>query len=443
MVNRQSRAFRAAVTIEHRVLGAAFLVMLLVAVWVTYAIFNKSFADYDEVTLRASRTGLQLPDRADVKIRGVIVGEVIESKATSDGVDLTLGLYPSRRGDVPADVTAQIIPKTLFGEKYVALQVPEATAATAVEAIQPGDEITEANVGFEVEQLLNDIYPFLRTVQPAELNYTLTALATALEGRGEQIGENLATLDEYLKRTNPQLPALVEDLRLLAETSDVYRSAVPEVARLLRNSVTSGHTFIEKEQKIQALFADVAAFSSTSEDFLEANGDNIVRLGELGARQLPVYEKYAPEFPCLLDGIVKIAPRQAEAFRGYTLHINLEPLPKQPRGFGPQDDPVYGDKRGPMDEGLCRRAINDEWHQGNLPPKSLVPDIVDGVEQSTGKQRTAPTLDLTSGYAGTSSERQLVNGVAGPVLGVPADSVPDIASLLFGPLARGMEVELR
>ena len=443
MLNRQSRAFRAAVTIEHRVLGVAFLVLLMLAVWFTYAVFNKSFSEYDEVTLRASKTGLQLPDRADVKLRGVIVGEVVDSAATADGVRLTLGLYPSRREDVPADVTARIIPKTLFGEKYVALQVPEGTAATTAAAIQPGDEIVEADVGFEVERLLDDIYPFLRTVQPAELNYTLTALANALEGRGEQIGENFATLDEYLKRTNPQLPALVEDLRLLAKTSDVYRSAVPEVARVLRNSVTSGNTFIEKEQKIQALFADVAAFSSTSRQFLDANGDNIVRLGQLSARQLPVYAKYAPEFPCLLDGIVKVAPRQAEAFRDKVLHINLEPLPKQPRGFGPQDLAVYGDKRGPMDEGLCRRAINDEWGQHNLPPQSLVPDIVDGVDESTGKQRPAPMVDLTSGFAGSASERETVNSVAAPVLGVPAESVPDLVSLLFGPLARGMEVELR
>ena len=44
---------------------------------------------------------------------------------------------------------------------------------------------------------------------------------------------------------------LVEDLRLLSEVSDVYRSAVPEIARTLRNSVTTGATFIEKEQKIE------------------------------------------------------------------------------------------------------------------------------------------------------------------------------------------------
>src|SRR5512139_3796329 len=135
MLNRQSRAFRAAVTIEHRVLGVAFLVLLMLAVWFTYAVFTKSFSEYDEVTLRASKTGLQLPDRADVKLRGVIVGEVVDSAATADGVRLTLGLYPSRREDVPADVTARIILKTLFGEKYVALDAP---AGDAERPIQPG-----------------------------------------------------------------------------------------------------------------------------------------------------------------------------------------------------------------------------------------------------------------------------------------------------------------
>ena len=54
--------------------------------------------------------------------------------------------------------------------------------------------------------MLSDLYPLLRTVQPAELNMTLNALATALEGRGERLGENLETLDAYLKRINPQIP---------------------------------------------------------------------------------------------------------------------------------------------------------------------------------------------------------------------------------------------
>jgi ABC-type transporter Mla subunit MlaD len=41
-------------------------------------------------------------------------------------------------------------------------------------------------VATEVEEVLSDLYPLLRTVQPAEINSTLNALATALEGRGER-----------------------------------------------------------------------------------------------------------------------------------------------------------------------------------------------------------------------------------------------------------------
>ena len=219
----------------------------------------------------------------------------------------------------------------------------------------------------------------------------------------------------------------------------MYRSAVPEIARTLRNSVTTGATFIEKEQKIKSLFEDVASLSSTSKDFLEQNGENIIRLGELGAAQLPVFAKYAPEYPCLLGGIVGIGPMQAEAFRGYTLHINLETLRKQPRGYGAQDQALYGDRRGPA----CNNLPNPPWTQDNLPPDALVPNLVDGVDEPTGKQRVAPALDLTSGFAGTAAERGVVNSVAAPVLGVPAAEVPDVASLLFAPLARGTEVAAR
>jgi phospholipid/cholesterol/gamma-HCH transport system substrate-binding protein len=417
----------------------AFLVLLFLAGWLTYAIFNKSFTDYEYVSLRSAKTGLQLPDNADVKIRGVLVGEVRDATVVEDGVDLKLGLFPDKIGLVPANATALILPKTLFGEKYVSLQVPDRPAGP----ISPGGTIAESEVALEVEKVLTDVYPLLRTVQPAEINYTLNALATALEGRGEEIGRNLVILDDYLKRTNPKIPLLVDDLRKLGEVSEVYRSVVPEVANLLRNSVTTGRTFVEKEQKIEALFADVASFSSTSKDFLEQNGDNIIRLSEQGRQQLPVFARYAPEYPCLLKGIVNQLPLQEESFRGYTLHINLETLPRQPRGYDRRDDPAYADTRGPIDLGDCWDAVRGKYSQQNLPPQSLVPRLETGVDYPLGK-RVAPSafVDVSSGYAGTGAERSVVNSVAAPVLGVPTSEVPDVATLLFGPLARGAEVSL-
>ena len=124
-------------------------------------------------------------------------------------------------------------------------------------------------VPIEVEKVLNDIYPLLRAVQPAELNYTLNARASALEGRGEAIGENIETLNSYLKRFNPQVPALVEDLRLLAKVTGTYADVAPQIAATLRNTVKTGNTLRSREAKLNAFFKDVSAFSGTAKTFLD------------------------------------------------------------------------------------------------------------------------------------------------------------------------------
>jgi phospholipid/cholesterol/gamma-HCH transport system substrate-binding protein len=419
-------------------LGVVFLVLMLAGVWLTYGVFTKKFSDYDEVMLHASRIGLQLPHRADVKIKGVIVGEVLDFEPTAEGADITLGLYPDRTAEVPADVTASILPKTLFGEKYVSLIVPD--GGSTAQPIAAGDEIERTDLSIEVEQVLSDLYPLLRAVQPADLNMTLNAIATALEGRGDQLGESLETLDGYLTRFNPQLPALVEDLRLTAKVSDTYADVLPEVATILRNTITTTGTLEDREDKLQALFDDVSKLSAVAERFTRANGDNLVRLGELGAAQLEVFARYAPGYPCLLGGIVGAGKLQAEAFRGFTLHIVLETLPNQPRAYTAADTPVYGDKRGYY----CGRLPNPPWSQSN--PVTHQPDFVDGVDEPTGKgtSRVGPGWSGTAaGYAGGRDESALLKALLAPGLGVSSDDVPDLGVLLVGPMARGAEVSLR
>jgi phospholipid/cholesterol/gamma-HCH transport system substrate-binding protein len=373
--------------------------------------------------------------RADVKIRGVQVGEVIAIDADSEGARLTLGLYPDERGQIPANVTGSIVPKTLFGEKYVSLVVPEEPSG---ESIAVDATIDRTEVSTEVEQVLSDLYPLLRAVQPAEINMTLNAIATALEGRGDQLGENLETVDGYLKRFNPEIPALVEDLRLTAQVSDIYADVLPEVATILRNTITTTQTLEGREDKLNALFKDIGRFSATTERFLDTNGDNLIRLGELGRTQLRLLARYAPQYPCLLEGIVNAGELQAEAFRGFTLHIVLETLPNQPRGYGPQDAPVYGDNRGPF----CGRLPNPPWNQDN--PVTHQPDFVDGIDEPTGKgtSRVATGWAGGDGYTGGRDEAALLKGLLGTAIGTGAQDVPDLGVLLVGPMARGATVTL-
>lgn len=417
-------------------LGVVFLCLLLTGVYLTYAVFTKKFADYDEVTLRASKIGMQLPQRADVKIRGVIVGEVLDFQPDDEGAEITLGIYPGEIDTIPANVSGSIVPKTLFGEKYVALDVP---AEPAADHIEPGATIERTQVSIEVEKVLSDLYPLLRTVQPADINLTLNALATALEGRGDQLGDNLETVDSYLKRINPQIPQLIEDLRLTARVSDTYAEVMPQIADILDDTVTTTGTLEDREERLQALFDDVTSFSDTARGFLEDNGDNLIRFSEISQQQLRVFAKYAPEYNCLTRGIVNAGKLQAEAFRGFMLHIVLETLPNQPRPYNANDKPRFGENRGPVS---CLHLPNPPWSQEN--PVRHQPDFNDGVDEPTGKgtSRVGPNQYFRT-TVGTAAESDVLRSLLGPALGVPAGDVPDLGLLLVGPMARGAEVSLR
>jgi phospholipid/cholesterol/gamma-HCH transport system substrate-binding protein len=421
-----------------KLLGVVFIALLLLGTYMTYATFTKKFADYDRVMLQTSTIGLQLPMRADIKIRGVIVGEVLGYEADGDGAEVELGIYPDEIDQIPGNVTGSIVPKTLFGEKYVSLVVPDSPEDDSLRA---GDVITKTQVPTEVEAVLADLYPLLQAVDPVDVNKTLTALATALEGRGAALGENLETLDAYLKRLNPRIPELVEDLRLTSDVADVYDEILPEVGEVLENTVLTMTTLEDREQKLNDLFNDVADLSDTTRTFLATNEDNLVRLADLSAQQLKVLSLYSTEFPCLTQGIVKAGKLQAIAFRDFTLNIVLETLPRQPRPYDANDQPRIAENRGPT----CLNLPNPPWSQAN--PVTRLPNFDDGVDRPTGKgtSRVATGYRLRDGksWLGTTGEYDLYRELLAPGLGVDPAEVGDLGPLLMSPIARGAEVSAR
>jgi phospholipid/cholesterol/gamma-HCH transport system substrate-binding protein len=215
---------------------------------------------------------------------------------------------------------------------------------------------------------------------------------------------------------------------------------MPEVAQILRNTIQTTGTLEDRHRQLQTLFTDVSAFSDTAHDFLRQNGDNIIRLGQVSEPQAQMLARYAPEYPCLLGGLVRAGKLEAQAFRGFTLHIVLESLPHQPRGYTTADTPVYADNRGPN----CLHLPSPPWNQSN--PVRHQPNFNDGVNSPTGKgtDRVAPSyFTRGTGYAGGPAESGLLKSLLGPSLGEPPRDVPDLGVLLVGPMARGARVTLR
>jgi virulence factor Mce-like protein len=406
-----------------RLYGVVFIAVLALLLSLSVAVYRQVFTPVVRITLEADSLGNQLDPRADVKLRGLLVGEVREVRADGTKATLDIALKPEHVAHIPSDVHARLLPKTLFGEKYVDLVPPAGSSARPIRA---GDVITQdrTRVGIEVQQLMNDLLPLLRTVQPGKLNATLSAFATALEGRGDRIGDNLTRVEAYLRRLNPHLPSLKEDIARFADVAEVYGDAAPDLMEILRNTVTTSRTIVDQKDRLAAALKSTATVAGTAEDFLDANGDRLITLGQVSRPTLELFARYSPQYPCLLAGLVRQEKASEEAFRGGKMHITLEVVRAQ-GAYEPGEEPRYGERSGPN----CRDL-----------PHPPVP--APGAHLNDGSKKASPTSGGPGGVSATRAEQRAVGSLVSPVLGVPADEVPPVATLLFGPMARGTAVSV-
>jgi len=414
-----------------RTYGVVFLVVLALLIGFTIAVYNKTFVDVVTVTLETNRVGNQLAPPADVKLRGIIVGEVRAVRSDGERATIEIALQPEKAGMIPKDVSARLLPKTLFGEKFVALVAPgrPSGARIAEGDVIPQDRSTTA---IELETVLDNLLPLLRTIQPEKLNATLNAFATALEGRGERIGENLELVDGYFTEFNPRLETFKTDITGLADVSQIYADAAPDLVRMLRNFSVTTQTVAERSQSYAGFLAGTAGFARTTQDFLSENEQRIIQVNAVGRPTLALLAKYSPEYPCLLQGLTQSNDFIGKTFANGELHITLEVVKSRP-GYEPGEEPRWGENRGPRCYGLPnppRPWPGNKFNDGTrgAASNSVVPSFADG------------PVDPSSGPSGSAQEQGVVAALVAPSMGVSAAAVPDLATLLFGPMARGTAV---
>jgi phospholipid/cholesterol/gamma-HCH transport system substrate-binding protein len=427
---------------KHRILGIVFVVVLTAALTASVLQYRKAFTPTAWVTLHADRAGLQLGDGADVKVRGVLVGDVRSVRSDGTGATIRLALDPARIAWIPADVTARLLPKTLFGERYVELVPP---AASTAGPIRDGAVITQdrSRTAVELERVLDEALPLLQAVRPDQLAATLGALATALEGRGEQLGANLTRLDAYLRKLNPAMPAIAEDIRTLAVVLDSYDAALPDLLALLRDVTVTARTVTDQRTQLAAFLAETTDTAEVTRGFLDRHGDQLIRLGSVSRPLLELLAAYAPEYPCLTSGLVALQPRVEEVFAGGRMHITLEVTRDGGKYERGRDEPVYGADDGPRCHGLPRPAqpapevpVDDGYDYSGRRSRAPLPV---GVPAAPAPAAGSPAM----GRAATAGESALVKPLVGAVTGTPPAQVPDIAVLLWGPLLRGAVVNAR
>ena len=113
--------------------GVVFLTGIALLVALSIAVYQKRFDTVTMVEIHADRAGLQLARFGDVRINGVLVGQVRSVSQDGEEAVIEVALEPDAADQIPENVGVQIIPTTLFGQKFISFIRPDNPSKDSLE----------------------------------------------------------------------------------------------------------------------------------------------------------------------------------------------------------------------------------------------------------------------------------------------------------------------
>lgn len=424
-------------------LGLGYLVVAAMLVLVAVLTYNRAFVSSVDVDLRTGPVGNALQEGSDVKLNGVPVGTVSKVAAVDDGSVVSLALDPETSEELPRDTTARLLPKTLFGERYVSLVTPAAASETGLTS---GDTIVQdaSDEAVELEQVFDELLPVLQSIQPEKLSATLGELSTTLRGRGADIGDTLTTFGSYLDKLNPKVPLMTSDLAQLARVADVYAGAAPDLLDALDSLTVTSRTLVDQQTQLKDVYASVISSADETRGFVGDNRQTIEVLADESRAALEAVRPYAKQFPCLLKSAREYIPAMDKVLGKGTdepgVHVRLSIVESRGKYLAGKDAVTFA-------SGKSARCPYVTGRVGSRPAAAGAAAAPAGEPETIAPPRTTLPQQIGSGLglgqANSPAENQLVAEIVAPTQGMAPGDYPRWSSLLLGPSLRGTQVVLR
>ena len=424
---------------DHRIHPAWWTLILLVAVvafvWVTTAMFAGSFRSYMPVTLKSDRSGLVMETNAKVKMRGVQVGRVAAINAGKNNVSLKLEIDPDQVRYIPANVEAQIQATTAFGAKFVDLIYPKDPSPARLAA---GAVLYSKNVSTEVNTVFENLVNLLNKIDPAKLNAVLTAVADAVRGQGERIGEATTDLNQVLLAVNPRTETIREDWRAFKRFNDTYSAAAQNILTVLNAASTTSTTVVRESSQLDSLLLNAAGFGRAGTNLLAATKDSLPAAVNILEPTTNLLDKYSPEYACWLQGATWFLNNDGYSVwggaDGRSIHLDVALLGGNDPYVYPDNLPIVAAKGGPGGKPGCG-SLPDATK--NFPVRELITNTGWGTgvdarpNWGIGHPCWNNYFPVTRAVPEPPSIRQCIPGPAvGPV---PYPGAPAYGAPLYGP----------
>lgn len=422
---------------EHRISTTwwpLFLIALIaVLVFVTATSFLGTFRSSVPVTLTSERSGLVLETGAKVKMRGVDIGRVRDIEGGQGAARLLLDIDTEQVRYIPANVGARINVTTVFGAKFVELVYPERPDA---ERLRAGTVLEAANVTTEVNTVFENVVDVLKMVDPMKLNAVLTAVAEAVRGRGERIGQATTALNEVLTALNARNDVFREDVRSLTSLSDTYGAAAQDILTILDSATTTSTTIVNHRSELDTVLLNTIGLSREGTTLLGTSKDSLVSAINSLEPTTSLLQTYSPTYTCMLQGAQWIVDHSDPVFGGdgRTFVVDVALLPgNDPYAF-PDNLPIVAAKGGPGGRPGCG-SLPDATK--NFPVRQLITNTGWGTgldirpNPGIGHPCWANYFPVTRAIPQEPSIRQCLPGPAvGPE---PYPGAPPYGATLYGP----------
>ena len=337
--------------------GLAAIASLVAIVATAASLFRGGFTEFASVTLLSQRAGLVMNPDAKVQMLGAQVGTVASIEELPDGqAAIHLAIDPEQLHLIPANVRAEISATTVFGAKYVQLIPPDEPTK---ESMHAGQVLNAQHVTVEINTVFSQLTSVLSKIEPDKLSETLGAIATAFNGRGQMIGEELSNLDELLARIEPHLPALTHDLDLAPSVFNAYAEAAPDLVSIAANSATLSQTIVDRRDDLDAVLLSAIGFADAGQSVLDQNAVPLTDVLHLLVPTTDLLKRYNAALYCGIAGLLVMANAPPAAVPGVNIMAGLEwggeryrypsNLPKVAATGGPQCTglPVVPDETSP------------------------------------------------------------------------------------------------
>jgi virulence factor Mce-like protein len=209
---------------------------------------------------------------------------------------------------IPSNVRAAIRAKTLFGEKYIDLNLPTEPAA---EELGPGDEIPldRTTPPIEVESILEKGVPILEAVDPEKFGAGLHALAEGLIGNEDELRRATLQSEKLLTETERTLPNLERNLAHLQHFSSALNQTDTDLLNALDGLSEVGEAIRDNPEAFERTISGLVPLATDLGDIFTARESDLV---DLASKQRPILEAVAerekklPELVRVLDSFLGV-----------------------------------------------------------------------------------------------------------------------------------------